>query len=113
MRSRASTGIRLLSLTGVNTQYMWTTWQKPPLCRIRSVSNWLSGEQAIPSSGRLACATLLIENLPEDFELNGMTALVDGVPGTPSYVGPPVNGLSQVNVFLPAGRAHRSCAFAD
>jgi SAM-dependent methyltransferase len=95
--------IRLLSLTGVNTQYMWTTWQKPPVCRIRSVTNWLSGEQAIPSSGRLACATLLIENLPEDFELNAMTALVDGVPGTPSYIGPPVNGLSQVNVFLPQG----------
>jgi ubiquinone/menaquinone biosynthesis C-methylase UbiE len=96
-------GIRLLSLTGVNTQYMWTTWQKPPACRIRSVTNWLSGEQAIPSSGRLACATLLIENLPEDFELNSLTALVDGVPGDPCYVGPPVNGLSQVNVFLPKG----------
>jgi SAM-dependent methyltransferase len=96
-------GLRLLSLTGVNTQYMWTTWQKPPVCRIRSVTNWLSGEQAIPSSGRLACATLLIENLPEDFELNAMKALVDEVPGTPSYVGPPVNGLSQVNVFLPHG----------
>jgi ubiquinone/menaquinone biosynthesis C-methylase UbiE len=96
-------GIRLLSLTGAGTQYMWTTWQKPPACRIRSVTNWLSGEQAMPSSGRLACATLLIENLPEDFELNGLTALVDGAPGTPSYVGPAVNGLSQVNVFLPHG----------
>jgi ubiquinone/menaquinone biosynthesis C-methylase UbiE len=96
-------GVRLLSLTGTGTQYMWTTWQKPPHCHIRYVTNWLSGEQAIPSSGRLACASLLVENLPEGFELNSLTALVDGVPGNPSYVGPAVNGLSQVNVFLPHG----------
>jgi SAM-dependent methyltransferase len=96
-------GLRLLSLTGTGTQYMWTTWQKPAACRIRSVKNWLSKDEPIPSSGRLACATLLIDNLPEDFELNGLTALVDGVPGFPSYVGPAVNGMSQVNVFLPEG----------
>ena len=28
---------------------------------------------------------------------------MDGVPGVPCYVGPPVNGLSQFNVFLPKG----------
>jgi SAM-dependent methyltransferase len=96
-------GIRLLSLTGVDTQYMWTTWQKPPACRVRHVVNAFSGEQAVPSSGRLACATLQIENLPEYCDLNSLAAFVDGVPGTGCYVGPPVNGLSQYNVFLPEG----------
>lgn len=103
--------VRLLSLTGVDTQYMWTTWQKPPLdsaipagsCVIRSVSNALSGEQAVPSEGRLACATLWIEGLPSACDLNSLRAFLDGVPGTGCYIGPAVNGLSQFNVFLPKG----------
>jgi ubiquinone/menaquinone biosynthesis C-methylase UbiE len=96
-------GVRLRSLTGVDTQYMWTTWQKPLKPRIRHVVNAFSGEQAVPSSGRLACATLQIENLPEACDLNSLEAFVDGVPGVACYVGPPVNGLCQFNVFLPAG----------
>ena len=105
-------GIRLLSLTGVDTQYMWTSWQKPPVApersddrpsRIRHVVNAFSGEQAVPSTGRLACATLQIENLPAACDLNSLEAFVDGVRGVGCYVGPPVNGLSQFNVFLPAG----------
>jgi len=97
-------GVRLLSLTGVDSQYMWTTWQKPPACRIRAISNAFSSEQAVPSSGRLACAALSIENLPEDCDLNSLEAFVDGAAGTICYIGPPVNnGLSQVNVFLPQG----------
>jgi ubiquinone/menaquinone biosynthesis C-methylase UbiE len=96
-------GMRLLSLTGVDTQYMWTSWQKPPACRIRHVVNAFSGEQAVPSTGRLACATLQMENLPEECDLNSLEAFVDGVPGVACYVGPPVNGLSQFNVFLPPG----------
>lgn len=105
-------GVRLLSLTGIETQYMWTTWQKPPLdekpvdtrgCRIRHVVNAFSGEQAVPSNGRLACATLQIENLPPACDLNSLEAIVDEVPGVGCYVGPPVNGLSQFNVFMPKG----------
>lgn len=105
-------GARLLSLTGVETQYMWTTWQKPPAdgtapdisrCRIRHVVNAFSGEQAVPSTGRLACVTLQIESLPAQCDLNLLEALVDGVSGIACYIGPPVNGLSQFNVFLPAG----------
>jgi SAM-dependent methyltransferase len=104
--------VRLLSLTGVDTQYMWTSWQKPPLseqgalsptCRIRHVINAFSGEQAVPSSGRLACATLQIESLPPACDLNSLEAFVDEVPGVGCYIGPPVNGLSQFNVFLPTG----------
>jgi len=105
-------GIRLLSLTGLETQYMWTSWQKPPArqerpysgaSRIRHVVNAFSGEQAVPSTGRLACATLQFENLPAACDLNSLEAFVDGVAGVACYVGPPVNGLSQFNVFLPAG----------
>jgi ubiquinone/menaquinone biosynthesis C-methylase UbiE len=94
--------IRLLSLTGAETQYMWTTWQKPAAVRIRSLTNAFSSEQAVPASGRMACVALTIEDLPEACDLNSLTALIDGVPGTICYIGPRGNnGLSQVNVFLP------------
>jgi ubiquinone/menaquinone biosynthesis C-methylase UbiE len=97
-------GVRLLSLTGVETQYMWTTWQKPVASRIRSLSNAFSSEQAVPATGRMACLALSMENLPEACDLNTLTVEIDGVAGTVCYIGPrAANGFSQVNVFLPAG----------
>lgn len=96
-------GVQLLSLSGVETQYMWTTWRKPAEVRVRSVSNAFSGERAVPASGRLACMTLWVENLPEDCDLNSLEVGVDGIQGQVCYVGPRVNGLSQINVFLPSG----------
>ncbi len=102
-------GIQLLALTGVESQYMWTTWRKPPgteatagPSRIRTVSNAFSAEHAVPSSGRLACAAVSVENLPEACDLNTLQAFIDGEEGRVSYVGPRGrNGFSQVNVFLP------------
>jgi ubiquinone/menaquinone biosynthesis C-methylase UbiE len=94
--------IRLLSLTGAGTQYMWTTWQKPAAVRIRSLTNAFSSEQAVPASGRMACVALTVENLPEACDLNSLVAFFDEAPGTICYVGPlGHNGLSQVNIFLP------------
>ena len=83
-------GVRLLSLTGVDTQYMWTYGRSRHCpnrprslqhCRIRHVVNAFSGEQAVPSTGRLACATLQIENLPPACDLNSLEAFVEDVPG--------------------------------
>jgi SAM-dependent methyltransferase len=108
-------GIRLLSLNGVETQYMWTTWQKPPLremgdgrfgdCRIQSVANAFSSERAIPASGRLACAALTVENLPDEArDMNVLTAHIGGLPGVICYIGPRgLNHLTHLNVFLPKG----------
>jgi ubiquinone/menaquinone biosynthesis C-methylase UbiE len=96
--------IDLLSLTGVDTQYMWTTWRKPHSTRIRSIANAFSSEQAVPATGRLACAAFSVENLPDACDLNSLTALFDGVPGIICYIGPRAqNDLTQVNAFLPPG----------
>jgi hypothetical protein len=104
-------GVELLALTGAETQYMWTTWRKPiPLgfegggATVRAITNAFSGEQAVPASGRLACAALSIEGLPPGADLNTLEVLIDGKPGTVCYVGPEAhNGLTQVNAFLPGG----------
>jgi len=106
-------GVELLALTGVDSQYMWTTWRKPGAaaapaqsgsCRVRAMSNAFSSEQAVPAHGRLACVAASIENLPDGCDLNSLAAFVDGVAGRVSYVGPRErNGFSQINVFLPGG----------
>jgi SAM-dependent methyltransferase len=95
--------LQLLALDGVDTQYMWTTWRKTAAPRVRAISNAHSGEHAIPAHGRLACASLWIEELPVGCDLNTLEATVDGLPATGVYVGPRVNGLSQFNVLLPPG----------
>ncbi len=102
-------GVELLALTGVDSQYMWTTWRKPmnaaPAAgpsRIRTISNAFSAENAAPSSGRLACAAVSVQNLPDGCDLNSLKGFLDGAEGRVSYIGPRErNGFSQVNVFLP------------
>jgi ubiquinone/menaquinone biosynthesis C-methylase UbiE len=96
-------GMQLLALDGVETQYMWTTWRKTAPAAIRAISNAHSGEHAVPATGRLACASLWIQNLPEACDLNTLEAQVDGRAAVGVYVGPRVNGLSQFNVLLPPG----------
>jgi ubiquinone/menaquinone biosynthesis C-methylase UbiE len=98
-----SHSLQLLALDGVETQYMWTTWRKVAPVTIRAISNAYSGEHAVPATGRLAYASLWIQNLPEGCDLNTLEAQVDGRPAKGVYVGPCVNGLSQFNVLLPAG----------
>lgn len=95
--------LQLLALDGVETQYMWTTWRKIAVPRVRAISNAHSGEHAIPARGRLACASFWIEDLPAGCDLNTMEAVIDGLTATGVYVGPRTNGLSQFNVLLPAG----------
>lgn len=106
-------GVRLLSLNGVDTQYMWATFQKPEGsavekvsdCRIQWIANAFSNERAIPASGRLACAALTVENLPQDAcDINSLNVLIGGLAGEICYIGPRGhNGLSHLNVFLPKG----------
>jgi SAM-dependent methyltransferase len=102
-------GMELLSLTGVDSQYMWITWRKPidtelsaePV-RIRAISNAFSAEHAVPSSGRLACAAVSVQNLPSGCDLTSLKGFFDGMEGRVSYIGPRErNGFSQVNIFLP------------
>jgi SAM-dependent methyltransferase len=100
--------IELLAITGVDSQYMWTTWRKPldvPAAgpsRIRALSNAFSAEHAVPSSGRLACVAASVENLPGGCDLNTLKGFIDGTEGRVCYIGPRErNGFTQVNVFLP------------
>ncbi len=108
---------QLLALEGVLTQYQWVTWRKRPRgwfanlsrplapqpARVRRITNAHSSEPAVPSSGRFAVASLWIEDLPENCDLNTLSVTVAEREGRLSYLGPERLGLRQLNVELPPG----------
>lgn len=107
-------GLQLLAREGTETQYMWITCRKQPqgwqpeavqgVARIRRITNANSSEPAAPPSGRFACISIWMENLPADTDLNHLEVEIGGLAGTPTYIGPPEgDGLQQVNALLPPG----------
>ena len=102
-------GLQLLALEDAWTQYMWVTCRKPlgsaaqrqGECRIRHITNALTGDRAAPASGPLAALALWVEWLPE-CDLNELAVRADGLECRPIYIGPPEpDGVSQVNAWLP------------
>jgi len=106
----------LLELSGVNTQYMWTTWRRRggpadaapapsgASTRVRRVTNAFSTEPLAPASGRYAAISLWIEDLPRGCELNGLDATIAGIPAVLFYLGPPAyDGLRQLSMTVPPG----------
>src|SRR5208283_4983187 len=51
---------RLLALEGVDTQYLWTTWQRKALPVILRITNALTSETLVPATGRFAVAAIWI-----------------------------------------------------
>ncbi len=107
---------QLLALEGTGTQYMWTTMRRQPdgwrkrlqspgaVARIRGMANSQTGEPVVPASGRFAGCTVWLETLPADCDLNHLAIAFEGVPGMPTYLGPPVwDGVCQLDVLLPEG----------
>jgi ubiquinone/menaquinone biosynthesis C-methylase UbiE len=106
----------LLTLEGVATQYMWTTWQKvspgtirrleesPPEAQaeVRRVTNSHSSEPVAHNTGRYASVSVWTGGLPLLCDLNHLTATVGGCSGRPCYLGPrEPDGLQQLNVMIP------------
>lgn len=106
-------GLQLLNLEGEHTQYLWTTWLRPPFPTptthspqpiIRRITNAYTGDSLIPQRGRQAALSIWINHLPADCDLNNIEILVEGVAGVPIYIGPADSqGLQQVNAWLPDG----------
>jgi SAM-dependent methyltransferase len=109
---------QLLALEMIHTQYMWLTCRKRPAgwvrslaarrperaASIRSLSNALTGEAVAPASGPMAALSLWMTGLPDECDINHMSATVDGLPVRPEYIGVLANdGVQQVNVRLPDG----------
>ena len=117
--------LQVLALSGVGTQYTWTTWRKqpvgwfrdrvraaeelasapedpPPSARIRRITNASGSEPVAPCRGRFASIFLWVEGLPEDAELHHLRVTVGSSLGSIIYIGPKeASGLQQVSVILP------------
>jgi SAM-dependent methyltransferase len=109
---------QLLALEGAGTQYMWVTLAKRPTgwraglprrrqpsrAAVRRLTNVFGTEPLATTRGRFAAISLWIEALPPEFDLLQLEASIGGLSASPFYIGPVENdGLSQVNVALPAG----------
>lgn len=109
--------LQLLALEGVGTQYQWVTLRKrasgwfaslekaepESFAGVRRITNAYSSEPVVAARGRFAAASLWLEDLPEDCDLNTLLALVAGRQARGAYLGPPHHGLVQFNIELPAG----------
>ena len=105
-------GLRLLALEGLDTQYMWTTWQKPGISEpgaereftIRRITNAYSSEPVAPPAGRFASISAWVDNLPPQADLLSLRLEVNGHPATLTYLGrEEADGLRQLNALLPPG----------
>ncbi|HYL73874.1 MAG TPA: methyltransferase domain-containing protein [Bryobacteraceae bacterium] len=104
---------QLLSLEGVDTQYMWTAWRKKsfpqptthtPQPAIRRVTHAYSFEPVSPNRARHAAISVWMENLPDECDLNNLNVDIDGATAEPFFIGWPIaEGIRQVNVWLPKG----------
>ena len=99
----------LVALTGLDTQYMWTTWLKPGTGsagpgepRLKAVTRASNGESCVPARGRDAVASLWIDGLPNGCHLGNLEVDFGGKRTRGCYLSPITEtGGCQMNVRLP------------
>jgi SAM-dependent methyltransferase len=110
---------QLLLLDGIDTLNLWVTarkrpngWshslQPAPGARLFGVGNTYTSDLVVPSAGRFSSASLWLENLSDDADLNNLEVEIVAQPESlrarPCYIGAyRGNGPMQVNVYLPPG----------
>ncbi len=110
------TGMLLMALEAAATPRMAVTLQKPRRdapppagpAQIRRIAITQDSSPVVPAHGRWAFASLWIERLPADSDLNSLEVKVGHAPATPMYLGPFLgppgsDNLQQFNIQLPAG----------
>jgi len=101
--------LQLFSLEGFETQYLWFCARKSreglpadAQPHIAGIANSFTPDRLVPQSGRFAGASLWVEKLPRQADLNNVRVEIDGVSTAPCYVRVrPERASAQVNVFLP------------
>jgi SAM-dependent methyltransferase len=103
---------QLLLLDGLDTQNMWMCARKRPFgwtpvarpARLIRAGNTYTPDLVIPAAGRFASASLWVEGLSADADLNNLEVEIGGCRVPPCYVGRhAAQGPDQVNAFLPPG----------
>jgi SAM-dependent methyltransferase len=103
--------LHLVALSGLQTQYMWVTLQKPPLplpqrnfsrVNLKAVTAASSGQHSVPQRGREAAVSLWMEGMPEGADLAGLAVGFDGALQHGCYISPiGESGGCQFDTVLP------------
>ncbi len=106
---------QLLLLEGAATQNLWMTARKQSAgwwralqpvtgAHLVKVTNTYTADLVVPAAGRFSSASLWVENLTLEADLNSLEVEIAGRRAAPCYIGGfPEKNLTQVNVFLPPG----------
>ncbi len=105
----------LLEITGIGTQYMWTTFQKvaaneatrdPLAAVLKGVTNANRGGTSVPRRGREAAVSLWIADMPGNADLASFPVYFNGIQQMGCYLSPmDADGACQLNARLPEGLA--------
>jgi hypothetical protein len=104
----------LVGLTGLDTQYMWTTWVKPgdggaadfSRATLKAVTASSNGESQAPARGRDAVVSLWIDGLPAGCHLGNLEATFRETRTRGCYLSALTEtGGCQMNVRIPKGTA--------
>jgi hypothetical protein len=106
----------LVALSGLETQYMWTTWLKPSpaaaevagpdLARVtlKAVTASSGGETRVPVRGAGAAVSLWVDGLPRCGHLGNLEAAFHQTRARGCYISPITeSGGCQMNVRMPEG----------
>ena len=103
---------QLVALSGLETQYMWTTWLKPvpsgapdfSRTVLKAVTAASNGEPRVPARGPAAAVSLWIDGLPHCCHLGNLEAAFHQTHARGCYLSPITeSGGCQMNVRLPEG----------
>lgn len=102
----------IVALSGLETQYLWTTFRKPgpaqlvdfSCCRLKAVTSTTSSENRVPARGRGAAVSLWIDGLPAACHLGNLLVAFDGFSQRGCYLSPADSGgACQLDARLPPG----------
>lgn len=111
------TQFQIVALSGLETQYLWTTWRRPvsdplpdspaPLNRkaeLKAVTASGGGGMQIPQRGRDACVSLWIDGLSQGFHLGSLEVSFGQRRQRGCYLSPVgETGACQLNAMVPDG----------
>jgi SAM-dependent methyltransferase len=107
----------LVAISGLDTQYMWTTFRKaradvlpyvPEQIKLKAVTAANGPDARIPGRGPDAAVSLWIENMPDSASLADCVVLFDGREQLGCYLSPvSESGGAQLNARLPNGLTPR------
>jgi SAM-dependent methyltransferase len=102
---------QLVAMSGLETQYMWTTWRRsgvaPPRdfsrAELKNVTISSGSERTVPQRGSEACVSLWVDGFPNNCDLSDFEIRFGDVSQRGSFLSPiGEGGAAQLNARIPA-----------